>query len=151
MRKLVLGMALAAVTSLGVTSVIAADDPIEIRKSIMQSVGAAAGLGGGMMKGEVAYTPAAGKAVIAAMNASADSFGSFFPAGSEAGDTTASPKIWEDAAGFEAALAKFSEATGAAMSASGRSGPADVDAFKAAMGPVFGNCKSCHEAFRVKK
>ena len=26
-----------------------------------------------------------------------------------------------------------------------------LEAFKAAMGPVMGNCKSCHEAYRVKK
>ncbi|MEJ8473894.1 c-type cytochrome [Roseibium algae] len=151
MRKPFFGMVLASVASIGATSVIAAGDPIAIRQSIMQSVGAAAGLGGGMMKGEIAYTPAAGKAVIAAMDASAHSFGSFFPAGTDTGDTTASPKIWEDAAGFEAALAKFAGASGAAMAASGKNGPADVDAFKAAMGPVFGNCKACHQDFRVKK
>jgi cytochrome c556 len=148
MRKIVLGLAVLCLTGMTAT---AAEDPIAVRKAVMQSVGAAAGLGGGMMKGEIAYNPAAGKAVIATMNAAAASFGSFFPAGSDKGDTTASPKIWEDAAGYQAALAKFSETTGAAMAASGKAGPADLDAFKAAMGPVFGNCKSCHEAFRVKK
>ena len=85
------------------------------------------------------------------MNAAAVTFGDYFPEGSNTGDTTASPKIWEDAAGFQAALTKFSDATGAAMAAAGKDGPADLDAFKAAMGPVMGNCKSCHEGFRVKK
>ncbi|MBD8893564.1 c-type cytochrome [Roseibium litorale] len=135
----------------GATSVIAAGDPLETRKTIMDSVAAAAGLGGGMMKGEIAYSPAAGKAAIATMAAASHSFGSFFPAGSDAGDTTASPAIWSDAAGFEAALAKFAATADAAVQASGKDGPADVDAFKAAFGPIMGNCKSCHEAFRVKK
>jgi len=148
MRRLVLGVAALCLT--GMTAM-AADDPVGVRKQIMTSVGAAAGLGGGMMKGEIDYTPAAGKAAIATMAAAAASFGSFFPEGTDAGDTTASPKIWEDAAGFQAALDKFAADAGAAMAASGKDGPADLDAFKAAMGPVMGNCKSCHEAYRVKK
>jgi cytochrome c556 len=151
MRKLILGLMLAGMAGVGATAVAAADDPIATRKAIMDSVGAAAGLGGGMMKGEIAYSPAAGKSVIATMDAAAHSFGSFFPEGSDKGDTTASPKIWQDPAAFDEAIAKLAATTSAAVTASGKNGPADVAAFKAAMGPVFGNCKSCHEAFRVKK
>ena len=66
MRKLVLGVA--ALCLSGMTAM-AADDPIAVRKHIMASVGAAAGLSGGMMKGEVAYSPAAGKSAIATMAA----------------------------------------------------------------------------------
>jgi phosphate acetyltransferase len=52
---------------------------------------------------------------------------------------------------FNAAVAKFKADTDAAAAASGKDGPADLEAFKAAIGPVFANCKSCHEGFRVKK
>ncbi|GAB4522959.1 MAG: cytochrome c [Roseibium sp.] len=128
----------------------AADDPIATRQAIMASVGAAAGLSGGMMKGEIAYAPAAGKAAIATARAAALTFGDFFPAGSDQGTTGAAPTIWENADGFAAELAKFTEATAAAAEASGKSGPADLDAFKAAMGPVLGTCKSCHETYRKK-
>ncbi|MEM9631307.1 MAG: cytochrome c [Pseudomonadota bacterium] len=128
----------------------AAEDPVATRQAIMSSVGAAAGLGGGMMKGEIDYNPVAGKSAIAAMRAASVTFGDFFPAGSDQGDTGATAKIWEDADGFAAELAKFSAATEKAVAASGKGGPANVDAFKAAMGPVFGTCKSCHEAFRKK-
>ncbi len=148
MRKIVLGLAALCFTGMTAT---AADDPLASRQAIMKAVGASAGLTGGMMKGAIPYNPAAGKAAIASMNAAAVTFGDYFPEGSNTGDTTASPKIWEDAAGFQAALTKFSDATGAAMAAAGKDGPADLDAFKAAMGPVMGNCKSCHEGFRVKK
>lgn len=149
MKKFALA-AVAAVLSL--SAVQAADDPVATRKAIMQSVAASAGLSGGMMKGEIAYTPAAGKAAIASLNAAAVSFGSFFPNGTDMAEgTTASPKIWSDAAGFAAALGKFSAATGAAMQASGKDGPADLDAFKAAAGPILANCKTCHEAYRVQK
>lgn len=148
MRKLVLGVAALCLTGM---AAMAADDPIAIRKHIMDSVGAAAGLSGGMMKGEIPYSPAAGKSAIATMVAASAAYGSFFPEGTDKGDTTASPKIWEDAAGFQKALDKFAADAGAAMAASGKDGPADLDAFKAAMGPVFDNCKACHEAYRVKK
>ena len=148
MRKLVVGFAALCLTGMAAT---AADDPIAVRKHIMDSVGAAAGLTGGMMKGAVPYSPAAGKSAIATMVAAAASYGAFFPEGTDMGDTTASPKIWEDAAGFQKALDKFAADAGAAMAASGKDGPADLDAFKAAMGPVMGNCKSCHETYRVKK
>ncbi|MEM5582247.1 MULTISPECIES: cytochrome c [unclassified Roseibium] len=143
---------LGLVAGLGLTgaSVQAADDPIATRQAIMASVGGAAGLAGGMMKGEIAYTPAAGKAAITTMRAASLTFGDFLPAGSDQGNTGAAPAIWENADGFAGELAKFAAATATAASASGKSGPADLDAFKAAMGPVFGTCKSCHETYRKK-
>jgi cytochrome c556 len=149
MRKFLVAGALLAVT---LTAASAAGDPVATRKAIMQSVAANAGLAGAMMKGDMAYSPAAGKAAIASMNAAAHSFGAFYPDGTQnAAGSSASPKIWEDSAGFEAALAKFAAATGAAAQASGKDGPADVEAFKAAMGPVMGSCKACHEVYRVQK
>lgn len=146
--KIISIASLAVVSGLG--AVQAADDPVAIRQAVMSSVGAAAGLGGGMMKGEIAYTPAAGKAAISAMRAASLSFGDYFPDGSDGGTTEAAPAIWSDRAGFDAQTAKFAAATEAAAAASGKSGPADVEAFKAAFGPIFGTCKSCHEGYRVK-
>lgn len=128
-----------------------ADDPIATRKALMGANAASAGLAGAMMKGEMPYSAAVAKAAILTLNATAKSVGSFFPEGSKMGETTAAPAIWDDAAGFQAALAKFQQDASAAVAAAGKDGPADLDAFKAAVGPVLGNCRSCHEAFRVKK
>ncbi len=148
MKRLLLAL---SIVTLSASAGLAADDPIAVRKALMQSTGAAAGVAGGLMKGEIPYNPVVAKAAIATMNGVSHAYGDFFPEGSDMGaDTTASPKIWEDAAGFSEALTKFQTDTAAAMQASGKDGPADLDAFKAAMGPVFDNCKSCHEAFRVK-
>ncbi|MGI9354821.1 MAG: c-type cytochrome [Rhizobiaceae bacterium] len=130
---------------------IAADGPIESRKILMQANGAAAGLAGGMMKGEIEYNPVLGKSAIATLRAVAHAHGGLYPADSLTGDTTASPKIAEDADGWNKAVAKYIADTNAAGQASGKNGPADLDAFKAAAGPVMANCKACHEAFRVKK
>jgi cytochrome c556 len=88
--------------------------------------------------------------VIEAFSATAHSVGSFFPEGSaDPARSKASPKIWEDAAGFQAALAKFGTDAAAAREASGKDGPADKAAFAAAVQPVMGNCKTCHEAYRL--
>ncbi|MCB1419877.1 MAG: cytochrome c [Notoacmeibacter sp.] len=143
-------LALSAVI-LSATAVTAADDPIAARKALMQAVGASAGTAGAMMKGELAYSPAVGKASIATMAGVSHVFADYFPAGSTSDKSTAAPKIWEDAAGFAAANAKFMADAGAAAAASGKDGPADLDAFKAAAGPVLANCKACHEVYRIQK
>jgi len=129
----------------------AADDPIATRQALMDNNGAAAAAAGAMLKDEIAYSPVAGKAVIMALSATAHAYGSFFPAGSEdAARSAASPKIWEDAAGFQAALDKLGADVEAARQASGKDGPADKAAFAAAVQPVLGNCKTCHESYRLK-
>ncbi|MGN6548601.1 MAG: c-type cytochrome [Pararhizobium sp.] len=131
---------------------VAADNPIAIRQALMDSNGAAAGLAGSMLKGETPYSPAAGKAAIATLHATSVAFGSFFPENSKTGDhTKASPKIWSDAAGFQKALEKFQSDASAAMKAAGEEGPADLASFKAAIMPVLGNCKSCHQDYRVRQ
>ena len=138
--------ALSVLTFAG-ASAIAAEDPIATRQAIMSSVGAAAGLGGGMMKGDVAYSPAAGKSAIATMRAASLTFGDFFPEGSDDGDTTASPKIWEDMAGFQEKLESLQ--TDTAMAAM------DVPQAQAAVQELVGmlgkSCKGCHEEYRIKK
>lgn len=133
------------------TAAPAADDPIATRQAIMDANGAAAAVAAGMLKDEIAYSPVVAKAAIAALNATAHSFGAFFPEGSaDPARSAAAPAIWEDAAGFDAAIAKFSTDVAAALEASGKDGPPDKAAFQAAIQPVLGNCRTCHEAFRLK-
>ena len=92
------------------THSLAADDPIAVRQALMDNNGAAAALAGGMLKDEIPYNPVVGKAVIDALSATALAYGSFFPEGSvDPARSQASPKIWEDAAGFQAELAKFQD------------------------------------------
>lgn len=135
---------------LSISAVHASDDPIAVRKALMDSNGAAAGVTVKLMKGEIPYDPAIAKAAIAAFHATAEAFGDYFPKGSDTGpDTKASPKVWEDRAGFDGKLSKFQADAMSAVEASGKAGPANLDAFKAAIGPVLQNCKSCHEAYRV--
>jgi cytochrome c556 len=138
--------------SLLVLPAFAADDAIATRQALMDNNGSAAALSGAIMKGELAYSPAIGKAVVNAFDATALAYGSFFP--EESADdprTAASPKIWEDRAGFEAALGKFQAAAASAKQAAGEHGFPDDAAFVAAVKPVLGTCNGCHETYRIKK
>ena len=127
-------------------SAIATEDPIQTRQKLMEANGGAAGLGGAMLKQEAPFSPAAANSVFRTMSAVGYSFGDYFPEGSETGgETRASPKIWEDRAGFEAALAKFRQDADAALAAK----PETLEAFQAAFGTVAQNCQTCHEVYRL--
>ena len=145
---------LASAFTLTATAVIAAmgdnQSAIDSRKALMQANGAAAGLAGAMMRQDIGYNPAMGKSVIATLNAVSHALPSFVPEGSTGEGTTAAPAIWEEADAWQKQIADWQADTMAAAEASGKDGPADLAAFQAAVGPVFENCKSCHERFRVK-
>ena len=140
---------LATVTAALTFPAFAMEDVITTRKNLMYGNGASAGLAGAMLKQEVDYSPAAGRAVLVNLNATAMAFGDYFPEGSDAGDTKARDTIWSDPAGFEAELAKFRNSASEGAAASGREGPADLAAFQAAVLPVLDSCKTCHEGYHV--
>ena len=72
----------------------------------MKDVGAAIGMGSKIAKGEVEFNAIAANLVLRTMHSAALGFGYMFPEGSETGaDTEASPAIWSDRAGFDAAVA----------------------------------------------
>jgi cytochrome c556 len=125
----------------------ATDDPIETRQQLMLGNAAAAGAGVAMLRGDTPFSPAVANAVFATMNAVAYSYGDYFPEGSGSGETEASPKIWEDMAGFQAALEKFRADATAAVSAK----PQTMEAFQPLFAKVAENCNSCHESYRIEK
>ncbi|MEZ5922948.1 MAG: cytochrome c [Hyphomicrobiaceae bacterium] len=127
---------------LAVPAVQAADDPIVQRKAIMKDVGAAAKIAGGMLKGDVAFDADKAKLIGATWHSAAMAFGHYFPAGSDQGDTTAMPKVWETMDDFNGKLASFATDAAAIGAAEGE------DGVKAAIGKAFENCKGCHEAYR---
>lgn len=142
-RALFAGVLLAAFSAVPVLS---ADDPIATRKAMMQNVGAAANAGGKMLKGETEFNAVAAELLLRTMYTAGLGFGEMFPEGSETGGkSVASPKIWEDRAGFDAANAKFQSDTAAGIAAK----PADIDAFKMAFGAATQNCGACHQAYRI--
>lgn len=131
---------------LGLTAVMAQSNPIAERQQTMKAVGAATREGAAIAKGEAAFDAAKAQAIFKTYADAAKKMPTLFPDSSKTGgETTASPKIWEDQAGFKAAFAKFE--TDAAAGAT----VANLDGFRTAFGAATKNCGTCHETYRIKK
>lgn len=145
MRKLIL-----AISALALAGSAAFADPIADRQALMKANGKAAGVLAPIVKGEKPFDEAAVMAALTALSENAQKIdvAALFPAGSDKGDkTTASPKIWEQPAEFQAKVEKFRADTAAAVAAA----PKDVDGLKAQFGAIGASCGGCHETFRIKK
>lgn len=126
---------------------VAGETPQEARHELMEGVKDAASPIGKMLKGEKEFDAAVAMTSFEVWADAAARFGDMFPAGSESGyDTEARDTIWSDREGFDRALADFSAAVDAAITAS----PQSLDALKPAAGPIFKQCKACHEGYRVE-
>ena len=125
----------------------ASETPQEARHELMEGVGDAAKPVGMMLKGEREFDAAAAMESFQTWSHAAANFGDLFPDGSETGyDTEAKGTIWTDRAGFNEHIVVFADAANAAIEAN----PQDLDALKAAAGPIFKACKGCHEDYRVE-
>ena len=144
MRKLVI-----AISMLALAASAAFADPILDRQALMKERGKIVGGISKVVKGEEPFDAAAVLTQLQALQANAEKIDvdALFPAGSDTGDTTASPKIWEDMAGFKAANDKYIADIKAATAAA----PADVDTLKTQFGTIASNCGTCHQTYRVKK
>jgi cytochrome c556 len=144
MRKLIF-----AISTLALATTASFADPQDDREALMKANGKAMGALSAYVKGEKPYDAADVLAQLTMLSEDAQKMdpATLWPAGSATGDSESSPKIWEDPAGFQAAIDKFKADTAAAVAAA----PADVDALKAQMGAVGSNCGGCHETFRIKK
>lgn len=144
MRKLIL-----AISMLTFAVSAASADPVLDRQQSMKERGKIVGELAKMAKGEQPFDAAKVDTDLKALEANAEKFDvdALFPAGSTDGDTTASPKIWEDMAGFKATEDKYLADVKAAAAAA----PADVDALKAQIGVIGSNCSTCHQTYRIKK
>lgn len=152
MNKLMGGALAAAVTGSiiagGMAYAASHGDPIAMRKHGMTVVGTSMGTLAGMAKGEMDFDAKAALAALKGMNYVSGSILEYFPEGSaEGGDTTASPKIWEDNAGFTDRMNKFHADTAEAITAA----PASQEDLGPLVGKLGENCKGCHENFRIKK
>ena len=136
---------------LALTVSAASADAIADRKALMKERGGIVGGLSKVAKGETPFDAAAVLAQLQALAANAetgDKVDVLWAAGTETGgDTTSSPKIWEDMSGFKAAADKYKADVDAAVAAP----PADVAAVGAALQAIGANCGACHGAYRIKK
>ena len=137
-----------AAIALSLTSpLFAGDDPVHERHELMEEVGDAAKPIGQMLKGERDFDADVVMASLKTFDKAAEKFGDLFPPGSETGEgTEAAPAIWEDRAGFDKALATWSDAVDAAIAAN----PQTVEETKPVAGPIFNACKGCHDDYRIE-
>jgi cytochrome c556 len=144
MLRLVIAAAIAASAA---TTVLAQSDVIAQRKDLMKSAGGATRDPGAMLKGEAAFDLAKVQATLATyQNVATKAPALFTDTSKTGGDTSASPKIWEDMNGFKAAFEKWNADSKAAAAAI-----KDEASFKANFPNVLKNCGTCHETYRVKK
>lgn len=145
MRSFFLAVSSVALLTAGVAHA----DAIADRQAIMKDMGRSVGQLAPMVKGDKPFDAAAVLAALEKIDADAKKFDvdTLFPAGSDQGDTEASPKIWENKEDFVKHVEKFCSDAAAALAAK----PADLDALKPAFQQVAANCGSCHQAYRVKK
>jgi cytochrome c556 len=120
-------------------------DAIKARKDSMKAVGAAAGVGGKMMKGEEKFDLAKVQASLKVYQTEAGKQKDFYPANAKTGgETTALPKIWDNMADFQS---KFVKLAGDAKAAEGTI--KDEASFKTEWPKVMSNCGGCHKEYRV--
>jgi cytochrome c556 len=142
-RSILVGLALAV----GVSAAIAQSDPIADRKALMKSVGAATAIGNRMSKGEVAFELDKAQEVLKTYATAADKMHTYFPEPAKTGgETSASPKIWENQAEFRK---RFDDWAADIKKASANT--KDLETFKAEFATVTRACGGCHQAYRITR
>jgi cytochrome c556 len=138
----------AAGICLGASIVLAQSaDPIAARQELMKANGRASRTGTAIVRGETPFDIAKAREVLQVYVNTAEKFGALFPEDSKTGGkTTAAPKIWEDKAGFDAALAKFGD-----DARKGLADTKDLESFKTAFAAIGKDCGACHQTYRVRR
>ena len=137
---------LVALLSVGGAAVaVIAADAFHDRHMAMEAVGDAMKPLGAMAKKAAPFDAAVVKANATTIADHLKMASTLFPAGSGGGESRAKPEIWTDSAGFEKGMKDAQAAAVALQSVS------DEAAFGPALGALGGNCKSCHDKYRIPK
>jgi cytochrome c556 len=140
------GVGLTAALTVTLTAAAAADEGmINYRKSVMKAVGGHTTAIAGIVKGDVPFQQDL-KGHITALAALSQMAGQIFPEGSDKGDTTALPSIWQKPDDFRKAMTAFQSAAANLAKVA----DADPKAAAAAFGDLTKTCKGCHDDFRKK-
>lgn len=134
---------------LGSGALMAQQDAVKEAQTVMKGNGRNAGALAAMAKGDKPYDQATVDTALAQLDDTAKKLPTLFPESSKGlkadGDYSASPKIWEDKAGFDAHIASFAKVVTEA-----KAKVKDLDSLKATMPAIGKECGGCHETFRVK-
>ena len=135
------------VLAIGVTSVMAQNDPIATRKDAMKQVSRANAEVTKISKGEAPFKLETVLAALKTMEETSSKMPGLYPdTAKTGGETRALPSIWEKKADFNASFEKFGKDAAAASTKI-----VDEASFKASYGEVLKNCDACHDAYRQKR
>jgi cytochrome c556 len=140
----------AAVMLIGNGTVIAQQDLITQGQMLMKSNGRNMGaVLGAMAKGDKPFDQAAVDAALAQLEDTAKQLPTLYPDSTKGmqptGDFRLTPKIYEDRAGWSAAIENFAKAVNTA-----KANIKDLDTLKASVPGIGKECSACHESFRAK-
>lgn len=125
------------------------EDAIKYRQGAFTVMAAHFGRIGAMANGRMPFDAKVAQDNMAIVNAVHTLPFTAFGEGTDKGaPQRAKPEVWKDAAKFKAAADKLHAEVGK-LDAAVKTG--NLDAIKAAFGPVGGACKACHDDFRAEK
>ena len=127
------------------STVAASADAVTDRQSAMKNMGAMAKTVGDMLRGNTEFNAEAANAAIVKAHDGLVEFATYFPEGSAGGESKAGPMIWEDPAGFAAAIEKVQGDLNDAVAAN----PQTKEELQAVFQQVGSNCQACHEKYRL--
>lgn len=135
---------------LGVGFVSAQQDLVTQRQALMKGNGKNLGaVLSAMAKGDKPYDQAAVTAALNQLDETAKKLPALYVDSTKGlktdSDYSASPKVFEDKAGFAAKIDSFDKAVTAA-----KASVKDLDTLKAAVPTIGRECSGCHETFRLK-
>jgi cytochrome c556 len=134
---------------LGIGAAAAQQDQVKKTQDVMKGNGKNAGALAAMVKGEKPYDQATVNAAMAQFEDTVKKFPTLFPDSIKGmkpeGKFSASPKVWEDKAGFNEHIKSFDKAI-----ADAKGKIKDLESLKATL-PIIGKqCGGCHETYRLK-
>ena len=150
MKRALIFLTLAAGLGSGPVWAQDANAAIKARQGQFRVMALNLGILGAIAKGEMEYDSAVAQAAadnLVAVSSLDQQFN--WPANSgqmDAANTRALPAIWDNLDDFGTKWQAFGTSVQAMQGAAGQ----DVDAIRAAMGPIGNSCKSCHESYRAE-
>jgi cytochrome c556 len=136
-----------SLTLIGISGIaIAQNSAISERQMRMKETAKATKPVAAMLKGTEPFNISVVQSALQTYAKGAAGYSTLFPEDSKTGgDTEASPKIWQEKSVFDALVIKFEKsATLAASSIK------DEASFKSEFPKILGQCKECHDSYRVK-
>ena len=140
-------VAAAALASIALGSVVAADGTHDSRIGMMKKIGGATGALGAIAKGDKPYDADIVKTSLTTIAETAKAFPDQFNPQSDKGDAEVNPKIWDNLDDFKSKAAKLSTDAETALAQL----PADKAGVGATLKTLGGACGACHQAYRIKK